>query len=146
MFENQNILNIFKRLNINHVLLIKYCLWKTQNVEYSSAHLPSIPSSDNKRLVHHTMHESKICKKIELVILGKCSILSGLCNENTNWKSSSNNIIVACQYNVIIFLCLLWILATETKVYALIFVTSVISHSRSWDYLLTPCSRVLLRS
>jgi hypothetical protein len=94
MFENQNILNIFKHLNISHVLLIKYCLWKTQNVEYSSAHLPSIPTSDNKSLVHDAWKQNLY--KIELVIQGKCSTFSVLYNENTNLKSSSNIIIVTC--------------------------------------------------
>ena len=36
-----------------------------------------------------------------------------------------------------LFLCLLWLLATMTKVYALKLVTSVIFHRRRWDYLIT---------
>jgi hypothetical protein len=65
---------------------------------------------------------------IKPVILGKCSMLSVLYLENANWKWSSNNIIVTFQYNVIIFLFLLWMLATVTIVYTIILVTWAIFH------------------
>jgi hypothetical protein len=73
-----NILNIFKHLNIKLSCFtqIKYCFWKSQNVEYSSVHLPSIPDSDNKRPAHHMMRESIIIKQYHCYLSIQCNNIS----------------------------------------------------------------------